>query len=1114
MALPLAAASTDELPTPGQSPIGKMHMSSSLTELDALNTVAPVDELPERMKRLQPPVAKATPHMVYECDGVKVYDDYYWFRERSNPKVLKYLEEENAYAEAMMEDTSDLQDSLYEEFMKRSTGVEKVLYQQVDDFYYYTRQEEDKNYPIHCRRFESTDNEEQVVLDENEVAEGEDFFSLGCFEISNDHNWLMYGVDSSGNEKFTLRFKNLSSGSHLDDELYDASWTARWAADNRTVLYTRVDDTGRSYGLYRHAMGEHANDGSDDELIVHEKDEMFFLRLTVSNSRRYFLLNIDGQVTKEVRYLSTATPKGEFQTIAARQHGVMYHVSHHGSYFYILTNCDGAHNFKVMKAHVDDPANKENWEEVLPHREAVLIERVDLFRHHFVAWEWEGGLQHVRVQDLSDGEVHYIQFSDSLYAVWPGEKPDMEDTLQPLYFNSNTFVFSYSSFVQPTIVYEYDMDNHRKRKKKEMVVNGYLKEEYHQRRIWATAPDGSQVPISLVYKLSLKNPAGNPLLLSGYGAYGGHKLPFFTAERLSLLDRGIVFALAHPRGDATCGMQWYEQGKFLNKKNTFDDFIACARFLIDEGYTTADRLAIYGRSAGGLLMGAALLQAPELFKAVVAEVPFLDVIGSMTDPTIPWTAFEWEEWGDPRDPKFFHYMLGYSPYANLRPAAYPHVLITTGLNDPRVCYWEPAKFTAKLRRVKTNNTALLLKTYLTGHMGASGRFDSFSELAFQYAFIIDKLGLIPSVTAQKPLMKVISTVSVTPPDLLAMFQGYQVSAVLFTALDLGVFNALHTQPNFAASCATLSDVLRLSSDQGLSRLLHALVAVGILLREGDNFALTEVAARHLVEGMPGFIGELRFSLANEMFWRAVRTLPDAIKAGRPVIDLAPDALSELVARHSMCASKHAALGLLQALSLSDAARKKTLAVLDLGCGNGVVGFTLAKSGKLSKNVQVVSMDSAAVLPIAKATATEMGVLDKVELREGNARTTKDLGGPYDLVILGQNTLSALDTAGAAEMLERISESLKSTGRLVLNETIASAEGPYAHLYSVALFATRSHGRVNNLAWFKQLLAQTGFSPPSVHDLRPFPEKLLVASRNIIMRHSTKSKNVLGRADDT
>lgn len=979
---------------------------------------------------------------------------------------------------------------------------ERSAVRQEDDFFYYTRYEEEKQYAVHCRRYESMENEEQVVLDENAEAEGEDYFCLGALELSPDHNQVMYGVDTEGNERFTLRFRNLVTNQPLEDELYDCSWTARWAADNRTVLYTRVDQSGRSYQVLRHRLGHNATDGSDDEVVYTEPDERFFLRLTVSNSWRYFLLNVDGQITKEVLFLSTATPEGTFRPVQPRRPGVLYQVSHHGQHFYVLTNQDGACNFKVMRVHVDRVDSLDEWEELLAHRDDVLLERIDLFRHHFVVWEWHGGLQRIRIQDLSDGEVHYVAFSEPLYAVWPGEKPDTEDTLEAPYFNSNTFTFSYSSLVQPVIVYDYDMDNHRRRKKKEQVVHGYVREEYHQKRLWAPAEDGALVPISLVYKISLKNPSGNPLLLTAYGAYGGHKLPSFDADRLSLLDRGVIFAIAHVRGDATLGWQWYEQGKFLQKKNTFTDFIACARYLIQEGYTTPERLAIHGRSAGGLLIGAVVNLAPELFKCVVADVPFLDAIGSMIDSSVPWTAFEWDEWGDPRKPEFFHYILSYSPYANLEAKAYPHMLITTGLNDPRVCYWEPAKYTAKLRRLKTNQTTLLLKTYLAGHMGASGRFDALSERAFAYAFIIDKLGLLPAVQAKAgPLLRVVSPVALTPPELVAMFQGYQVTMALHAALDLGLFDRLHQLPNFQATAGQLAQLLDVSH-VGLHRLLMALVAVGLLHKEGDLFTMTELAASHLVQGMPAYIGDVRFTLANELLWNAVRRLPEALRCGRPSEELPRHALSLEAARSSQCAYRHAALALLQALGTWET-RKKTLLVLDFGAGNGLLGYTLAKHQRLSRQVRVTSFDRPEVLEIARRCARELELEERVTFLEGDvADPNADLGGPYDLIIVGQNVISSCaDTPAAAATLERLSDALKSTGRVVLHETVAGLDqSPYAPLYSLAMFATRREGKINNIQWYKQLLAQTGFAPPTVYPLTPFPEKLLISSRNIISRH--------------
>jgi oligopeptidase B len=649
--------------------------------------------------RNAPPVAPQIMEKIFELDNVSIMDPYHWLRDINNPKVSKYLKDENAYASNAMKHTQHLQDTLYEEFVRRTQGDDQSPLLQVDDWFYYNRSEKEKQYLIHCRKFESPDAEEQIILDENEEAKGEDFFQLGPFEVSPNHTMLAYGIDTDGDEKFRIFCKDLTTGTMLDEDIWDAGWTLRWAADNVTFLYTKADKvTGRPYKVYCHTLKENSPDGSDDLELYHEPDERFVLKVNLTNNKKYFTLLIDGQVTKEVLYCSTATPKAGFQTILGRQQGVQYTASNHGNWWYIKTNEGGAYNFKVIKAAVSDPKNRELWEEVLPHREDVFIELIEVFRHHFVVWEWEGGVQKIRIQDLSDGEVHYINFTEPLYGVWPGEVEDQDDTLATRYFNTNRLRFSYSSFVQPTIIYDYDMDNCQKKKLKEEYIAGYSKSEYLQKRIWATAKDGAQIPISLVYKISLKNhEGGNPLLLTGYGAYGALSFPKFSVERLSLLDRGFIFAFAHVRGSAVLGWKWYEQGKLLNKINTFTDFIAAAEHLIAEGYTTPSQLAIYGRSAGGLLVTAVTNMRPDLFRVVLADVPFVDVIGAMIDPKVPWTVYEWEEWGNPREKEYFHYMLKYSPYHNIKRQNYPHILVTAGLNDSRVSYWEPAKYVAKLR---------------------------------------------------------------------------------------------------------------------------------------------------------------------------------------------------------------------------------------------------------------------------------------------------------------------------------------------------------------------------------------------------------------------------------
>eukprot|EP01114_Cavostelium_apophysatum_P015564 TRINITY_DN4263_c0_g1_i2.p1 TRINITY_DN4263_c0_g1~~TRINITY_DN4263_c0_g1_i2.p1 ORF type:complete len:1105 (+),score=316.09 TRINITY_DN4263_c0_g1_i2:279-3593(+) len=1080
--------------------------SNSLSEIAALEQPAIVVEPQRSLKtsasfvdnvaRKKVPWAPAERTKAFSFHGRDIFDDYDWLKDKNNPKVLKYLEEENRYADACMSNTRDLQTTLYDEFVARSIGDDRSCFMQIDDFYYYTRTEAESQYPIHCRRFESLDNEELIILDENQEAEGEDFFTLGPFEISMDHNYLTYGVDTEGYERFTLRFKNLIDGTWLDDEISGASWTVRWAADNKTIFYTMCDDVGRSYRLFRHVIGENAPDGSDDKLIYQEDDPRFVLQINTTNNKKYFLLLIEGQITKEVRFLSTSTPMGEFKPLLGRTRGHIYGVGNHGNYFYIRTN-ENALNFKVVKAPVDDPADREYWEEILPHRDDVFVERIDCFRHHYIAWEWENGIQKIRITDLSDGEVHYVQLNEPLYAVWPGETEMTEDTLDVQYFNSNLLHFTYTSFLHPNIVYEYDMDNRRKRKKKETIVPGFVKDHYHQKRIFATSHDGKMIPISLVYKISMKNAVtGNPLLLAGYGAYGTLKHASFSAERLSLLDRGIIFAFAHVRGDATMGWSWYEEGKFTSKKNTFLDFISCAEHLISEGYTTPDKLAIWGRSAGGLLVTAVANMRPDLFKVVATDVPFVDV-SSLFDVKVPWTTFEWEEWGDPNNKEIFDYMLSYSPYGNIEAKSYPHMFITAGLNDSRVAYWEPAKYTAKLRKLKTDTNLVLLKTYLAGHMGASGRFNHFQEMALQYAFVIMSLDVSSPVSSTKPLMTLLSPIAVTPPDLLAMFQGYQVTMLLCAALDLGVFNQLHQQDGFKGDCHNLAKALKVS-ERGLARLLDSLMAIGLLDRDGEEVVLTQLAASHLVKGMPGYVGDLRFALASPFHWKALGNLAEAVKVGYAI---ETDAAMPPV-EATLSTKNHTSSVLIAAID-SWVKRRKSLQVLDLRCGNGTLGFAVARK---YANVRLWSMDSPEALEVAKNRAVEMNVAHKVTFVPMEADLSKaTLEGPFDLIIVGDNTLNSHGYQTASNIIQQISDALTSTGRVALVETVSDLDqNPYPNLQSISMFVTQRKGKVHNLTWYRDLLTTTGFAPPVVHDLRPFPEKLLITFRNIISKHSSRA----------
>jgi len=675
-----------------------------------------------------PPVARIIPHVDTVFDR-ELSDDYFWLRERDNPEVLAYLEAENAYTEAMTAHTASLQQTIYDEIVGRMNQTDFSVPVKRGDYYYYTRTEEGKQYKIHCRKQGSLEAAEEIILDENELSEGHDFFHLGSIRISPNHELLAFTADFVGNERYRLQVKNLVSEAIYPDAIDSVSTEMEWAADNRTMFYTVADEAWRDYRLYRHVLGTPMD---DDVLVFEEPDDAFWLELTKSKSQDYLFMQLGSMTTDEVHFLRADQPEGEFAIIHPRQQGMEYDVYHHGNKFYIVTN-DGALNFKLMETPVDEPA-RENWAEVIGHRNSVKLDALDMFADYMVLYEREDGLTQIRYLDFATSSYRAIEFDQPVYSCWGQDNPD---------FNSHWLRFGYESLVAPKTIYDFDLvTGERVLMKQKEVLGGYDPELYSQERIWATATDGARIPVSLVYRTDLKREGGNPLYLYAYGAYGSSWDPYFSYYRVSLLDRGFIFAIAHVRGGEEMGRQWYDDGKLFNKKNTFTDFIAVGEHLIDQRYTTPEQLVISGGSAGGLLIGAVVNQRPDLFGMAIAEVPFVDVINTMLDPDIPLTVIEYEEWGNPNIRKEFDYMLSYSPYDNVTSQAYPAMLVTAGLNDTRVQYWEPAKWTAKLRTHKTDHRPLLLKTNMgAGHGGASGRYDRIREVAFEYAFVLDVLGL-------------------------------------------------------------------------------------------------------------------------------------------------------------------------------------------------------------------------------------------------------------------------------------------------------------------------------------------------------------------------------------
>ncbi len=675
-----------------------------------------------------PPVAKVIPK-VDTLNGEIRVDNYYWLREKSNPEVIKYLEDENNYTKAIMQHTEKFQQNLYKEMLGRIKETDLTVPAREGDYYYYSSTEEGKQYRIYCRKKGNLEAAEEILVDVNKLAVGHEYCALASLLVSPNQQLLAYTVDTTGGETYTLFIKDLNTGELLKDTIPDMSGSLEWANDNKTIYYSTLDETKRPYKLFRHTLGSNPK---DDELIYHEKDQAYYLNISKTRSKAYLLMTLGSNTTTEVRYLKADNPAGEFKVIHPRQHEMEYYVSHHGDKFYICTN-DNAKNFKLMETSVSNPSQK-NWKEVIPHRDSVKIDGVDAFKNHMVVYEREKGLKQMRVVVFTNNQSHYVEFPEPAYTFWPGDNRE---------YNTSLLRFTYMSLITPRSVYDYSMDTKtRDLKKQYEVLGGYDLNQYQSERVFATASDGTEIPISMVYKKGVVKNGSNPLYLYGYGAYGMSMDAGFSSNRLSMLDRGFIFAIAHIRGGGEMGRYWYDQGKLLNKKNTFTDFIACAEYLINENYTSSDKLVISGASAGGLLIGAMVNMRPDLFKAAIANVPFVDVINTMLDSSLPLTVTEYEEWGNPHDKKYYDYIKSYSPYDNVEAKNYPNMLITGGLNDSRVKYWEPAKMTAKLRALKTDNNILLLKTKMTaGHGGASGRYDYLKDVALRYAFILDLFGI-------------------------------------------------------------------------------------------------------------------------------------------------------------------------------------------------------------------------------------------------------------------------------------------------------------------------------------------------------------------------------------
>ncbi len=700
--------------------------------------------------RPTPPVPARRP-VVLEAHGDVRIDDWYWLADKEDPAVIEHLTAENTYTEAVTAATAGLRDQLFKEMVARIEETDLSVPARKGNWLYFSRTVEGSSYGIHCRRpagtGEEAEGEEEVILDENILAEGHDYFALGNLAISPDHRWLAYSTDTSGAERYTMRFRDLDSGDESAESLGDTSYGVAWANDNATVFFVRVDEAMRPHQLWRHEVGTAP---SGDVLVYEEPDEHYYLGVGRTKDDRYILCALDSKVTSEVRVLSADNPGGEFTIVEPRRQGIEYSVDHdrgdpdngRQGRFLIVTN-DGAEDFRLMAA-PDDAPGRASWTEVIPAREGVRLDAVDPFANHLVVYEREDGETRIRVIDAVTGVSTPVDQPETPSTVWGGANPE---------YDSTTLRYEYTSMVTPRSVFDLDLETGKlELRKRQPVLGDFDPDRYTTERRWARAEDGARVPISLVYRTDLVAAgagAGAPCLLYGYGSYEASMDPTFSSFRLSLLDRGFVFAIAHVRGGGEMGRRWYEDGKFLSKPNTFSDFVACARNLIDEGWTSADRLVARGGSAGGLLMGAVANLAPELFRAIVAEVPFVDCLTTILDDTLPLTVLEWEEWGNPvEDPEVYAVMKAYSPYDNVRsldqhgvPVRYPDILATGGLSDPRVGFWEPAKWVAKIRTANSENRVILKTEMGAGHGGPSGRYDAWKDEAFVYAFILDALGL-------------------------------------------------------------------------------------------------------------------------------------------------------------------------------------------------------------------------------------------------------------------------------------------------------------------------------------------------------------------------------------
>jgi oligopeptidase B len=679
----------------------------------------------ETMETPTPPVCALQPkELTYH--GHTRTDNYFWLNDRENPEVIAYLDAENAYTKAMLSSTEEMQKSLFDEMKGRIKEQDESVPYFYNGFHYRTKYIEGGEYPIHVRAQSVDFSDEEILLDGNEMGKGLDYFAFGGYDISPDNHILAYTVDKVSRRMYDLQFRDLTTGTIYPETIKNTDGGCTWANDNKTVFYALQDvETLRTYRIMKHVLG---TDPSQDVVVFEEKDETFGVYVYKSRSDKYLIISSSSTMTDEYQLLEADNPNGKFRLFQPRERGLEYSISHQNNQFYVLTNKDKATNFKLMVC-PENKTGKSNWKEVLPHRAETLIEDVSAFANHLIVTERTNGLTQLRVINQLTNEDYYIPFNDESYVAYASTNAE---------YNTNKFRFWYTSLTTPGTTYDFDMTSKNSViLKQQEVVGGYDATQYASKRIYATARDGVQVPMSVVYKKSTPLDGSAPLLQYAYGSYGYSIDPTFSSSRLSLLDRGFIFVIAHIRGGEEMGREWYDNGKLLNKMNTFYDFIDCSSYLLDNKYTSKEKLFAMGGSAGGLLMGTIVNLRPDLYKGIIAAVPFVDVVTTMLDASIPLTTGEYDEWGNPNEKEYYDYMLSYSPYDNVAAQNYPHMLVTTGLHDSQVQYWEPAKWVAKLRTLKTDNNMLLLHTNMSaGHGGASGRFEYLREVAMEYAFML------------------------------------------------------------------------------------------------------------------------------------------------------------------------------------------------------------------------------------------------------------------------------------------------------------------------------------------------------------------------------------------